>query len=35
MMGDSAVINTSKGRVPGLYLLAVKDLFEGLKVQTK
>ena len=27
MMGDSAVVNNEKNRVPGLYLLACKDLF--------
>jgi len=30
MMGDSAIINNSQERIPGLYLLAVEDLFDGL-----
>ncbi len=30
MMGDSAIVNNTNERVPGLYVLAVKDLFEGL-----
>ena len=30
-MGDSAVVNNSNTRIPGLYLLALQDLFEGIK----
>ena len=31
MMGDSGVVNNSMKRIPGLYILAVKDLFDGVE----
>jgi hypothetical protein len=31
MMGDSGVVNNTEERLPGLYLLALEDLFQGVK----
>jgi len=35
MMGDSAVVNETNDRIPGLYLLALEDLFKGLENHNK
>ena len=30
MMGDSGVVNKTGKRIPGLYVLAIEDLFDGM-----